>query len=129
MIKDTTRDYIIAAFNLYAVCNCPTTEEIHKRLHTQFNSAQLLDLLAVSKTMEQLRTSDRDYIYRAVEAVYFKQPFKKLQKGEIESRVVDFAIKNYVDERSVWRWLKEARTICAEERGLNIYPTIENNIV
>nr|DAH25680.1 MAG TPA: hypothetical protein [Caudoviricetes sp.] len=78
-----------------------------------------LDLLAVIDTLDGLTNSGKDYICQAVSAVYFVAPTAPLHKGEINLRVTKFAINNYTDERTVFRWLKEARLLCAKLRGLN----------
>nr|DAF50981.1 MAG TPA: hypothetical protein [Siphoviridae sp. ctvhu9] len=79
-----------------------------------------LDLLAVADTLNALTNSGKDYICQAVSAVYFVAPTKPLHKGEINLRVTKFAVNNHTDERTVFRWLKEARLLCAKLRGLNI---------
>nr|DAV42306.1 MAG TPA: hypothetical protein [Caudoviricetes sp.] len=79
-----------------------------------------LDLLAVADTLNALTNSGKDYICQAVSAVYFVAPTKPLHKGEINLRVTKFAVNNYIDERTVFRWLKEARLLCAKLRGLNV---------
>lgn len=107
----------MAAFRFYSACGCPNKSEIH--IHkTHFDTPQVLDLLAVANTIEKLKKT-KPFICKAVESVYFAEPNRQLHKSEINSRVIDFAVNNYVDERTVWRWLKEARLICAAERGLN----------
>ncbi|RGG86161.1 hypothetical protein DWW75_06715 [Ruminococcus sp. AF17-11] len=117
-MRDTTRDYTIAQFRLYASLGFPSKAQVvaDKTMHR----ALQLDLLAVIDTLDALTSSDKDYIRQAVCAVYFVAPTAPLQKGEINFRVTKFAINNYTDERTVFRWLKEARLLCADYRGLNI---------
>lgn len=117
-MRDTTRDYTIAQFRLYASLGFPSKAQVvaDKTMHR----ALQLDLLAVADTLDALTSSDKDYIRQAVCAVYFVAPTAPLQKGEINFRVTKFAINNYTDERTVFRWLKEARLLCADYRGLNI---------
>lgn len=116
-MRDTTRDYTIAQFRLYAALGYPSKAQIlaDKTMHR----ALQLDLLAVIDTLNALTSSGKDYISQAVSAVYFTSPTAPLHKGEINLRVTKFAINNYTDERTVWRWLKEARLLCAKFRGLN----------
>ena len=117
-MRDTTRDYTIAQFRLYALLGYPNKAQVvaDETMHR----ALQLDLLAVIDTLNALTNSGKDYICQAVSAVYFVAPTKPLHKGEINLRVTKFAINNYTDERTVFRWLKEARLLCADYRGLNI---------
>lgn len=117
-MRDSTRDYTIAQFRLYASLGFPSKAQVvaNKTMHR----ALQLDLLAVADTLNALTNSGKDYICQAVSAVYFVAPTAPLQKGEINFRVTKFAINNYTDERTVFRWLKEARLLCADYRGLNI---------
>lgn len=117
-MRDNTRDYTVAQFRLYAVLGYPSKAQViaDKAMHR----ALQLDLLAVIDTLNALTSSGKDYICQAVSAVYFVAPTAPLHKGEINSRVTKFAINNYTDERTVFRWLKEARLLCAKLRGLNI---------
>lgn len=116
-MRDTTRDYTIAQFRLYASLGFPSKAQVvaDKTMH----QALRLDLLAVIDTLNALTNSGKDYICQAVCAVYFLAPTEELKKGEINSRVMRCALENYTDERTVWRWLKEARLLCANFRGLN----------
>jgi hypothetical protein len=117
-LRDSTRDYTIAQFRLYASLGFPSKAQVvaDKTMHR----ALQLDLLAVIDTLDALTSSDKDYIRQAVSAVYFVAPTKPLHKGEINLRVTKFAVNNYTDERTVFRWLKKARLLCADYRGLNI---------
>lgn len=117
-MRDTTRDYTIAQFRLYASLGYPNKAQVvaDKTMHR----ALRLDLLAVIDTLDALTSSGKDYIRQAVSAVYFVAPTAALHKGEINLRVTKFAVSNYTDERTVFRWLKEARLLCADYRGLNI---------
>lgn len=116
-MRDTTRDYTIAQFRLYASLGFPSKAQVvaDKTMHR----ALQLDLLAVADTLNALTNSGKDYIRQAVSAVYFVAPTAALHKGEINLRVTKFAVSNYTDERTVFRWLKEARLLCAKLRGLN----------
>lgn len=117
-MRDSTRDYTIAQFRLYALLGYPNKAQVvaDETMHR----ALQLDLLAVIDTLNALTNSGKDYICQAVSAVYFVAPTKPLHKGEINLRVTKFAVNNYTDERTVFRWLKEARLLCADYRGLNI---------
>lgn len=116
-MRDTTRDYTIAQFRLYAALGYPSKVQVVS--DKSMSRALKLDLIAVIDTLNSLSMSGKDYICRAVYAVYFIAPAAHLRKGEINSRVIKFATSNYTDERTVYRWLKEARLLCADFRGLN----------
>lgn len=116
-MRDTTRDYTIAQFRLYAALGYPSKVQVVS--DKSMSRALKLDLIAVIDTINILSRSGKDYICRAVYAVYFIAPAVPLRKGEINSRVIKFATSNYTDERTVYRWLREARMLCADFRGLN----------
>lgn len=117
-MRDSTRDYTIAQFRTYAALGYPSKAQVVA--DETMRQALRLDLLAVIDTLNALTNSGKDYICQAVSAVYFVAPTAALHKGEINLRVTKFAINNYTDERTVFRWLKEARLLCAKLRGLNI---------
>lgn len=75
-------------------------------------------------TLETLNKSGKDYIIKAIEQIYFVSPNKCLSSKKIGERVKRFAFMCPASERSVYRWLKIAREIFAQERGLNL--TIAN---
>lgn len=116
-MRDTTRDYTIAQFRFYAALGYPSKAQViaDKTMHR----ALQLDLLAVIDTLNALTSNGKDYIRQAVCAVYFVEPTVPLHKSEINLRVTKFSVNNYADERTVFRWLKEARLLCADFRGLN----------
>lgn len=142
MQKDFTRDYATAAFRFYAQCGQPTyeqaceiiyREEIKKRssidpsisivqaeAEVDKQTPALLDLLAVGETITLLERGGKSHIAAAVRAVYFVNPSEEFRRGDIIGRVHRFAIEYPADERSIYRWLKEARLLCAAIRGLRI---------
>ena len=61
---------------------------------------------------------DGQGIKQAVEIVYFTAPEQKLKRGDIIDRVRRACIELPADERTVYRYLKMARRMFAEERGL-----------
>ena len=80
----------------------------------------LLDILAVEETITLLEKGEKSNIVKAVKAVYFVNQQQPLRRGDISNRVRRFAITYPADERTVYRWLKEARLLCAAIRGLRI---------
>lgn len=123
MRRDFTADYISEAFRLYAIFGQPDKKTMlnmdFKEVESPYRHAIFDDLFAVCETLEHFKRSGKEHINKAIEDVYFFRADKELQKGEINARVVGFAVDNYVSERNVWRWLKEARKVCALYRGLN----------
>ena len=117
MQKDSVRDYVTTAFRIYSALGRPDEHTINS-MHNQ-TIAIKFDLTAVRKTMEHLRCSGKTDICKAIEAVYFAEPTKEIKRNEIRDRVISFSIKHFTSERNVWRWLKEARNLCAFYRGLN----------
>ena len=57
---------------------------------------------------------------KSIELVYFVDADKDLQKNDISIRVSKASLNIPCGERSVYRALKKARCIFAEERGLRI---------
>ena len=122
MQKDSVRDYITTAFRIYSALGRPDENTINSMSRS---TATKLDLLAVDKTIKKLCKNNQINAYRAIEAVYFPEPTKQLKKNEIHNRVIAFATENFVSERNVWYWLKQAIHTCAKFRGLNTSPLCE----
>ena len=128
MEKDFTKAYITEAFRLYARLGSPTYESAEEKIRAkvtderplEYETPTLLDFGAVEMTLDLLRQKEKDYITKAVKVIYFVQPMKPLRRGDITNRVRRFAITNGADERTVYRWLKEARVLCAAIRGLRV---------
>lgn len=143
MRKDITRDYVTEAFRLYARLGKPTYEQARQRVYDEqldrFSSKLppekaveytekaldkhtpfLLDIMAVNKTIELLEQGKKEHIIKAIESIYFIYPEQQIYKGEISGRVRHFACRYMADERTIYRWLKEARLLCAAIRGLRI---------
>lgn len=64
---------------------------------------------AVSSTLSLLRSEGKSYIVDAVVAVYFPDPTEKLEKGDINRRVVRYCAKGHMAESTVYGWLSIAR--------------------
>ena len=142
MKKDYIRDYATECFRAYAGAGYPTYEEAYARIYdaalkkysasdaelavqkaeedAEKHTPYLLDIMAADKTFELLEKGNKHNIVAAVKAVYCSHPYLPLSRGDISSRVLAFAHKSYADERTVYRWLKEARLLCAAVRGLSI---------
>ncbi|MGN0488053.1 MAG: hypothetical protein ACI4HO_02190 [Ruminococcus sp.] len=117
--KDNVRDYVVSMFRFYSSLGKPTSEQINK-LRTQLSTAAILDLIAVDSTLRFFENRQEKNIILAIENIYFIEPNRTLRKNEISQRVIKFSIENYTSEQTIWRWLKKARRICAEQRNLNI---------
>lgn len=148
MKKDFTRDYVTEAFRLYAAMGMPTYEQARADIYesallknnlcdpqaavakAELAAAKkeplLLDLLAVDKTINLLERGEKHYIVSAVKEIYFTSPQQPLRKGDISWRVRKFSLQCPTDERTVYRWLREARLLCAAIRGLRISEADEN---
>ena len=114
MLTDPTRDYVVYMLRFYATLNCPNKEEIH-RYKGNLSNPQILDLQAVAQSI----TEFTEEVKKAVKCIYFVNPTKKPRKNEITERVINYSIENYLSEKTVWKYLKQARYICAKCRGLN----------
>ena len=110
--KEESRDYITAAFRYYAAVKAGKAEVKTIPEEEDFD--------AVQKPLELLARGGRRYIVDAVKAVYFVDCQKPISKHTIALRVRRFAITMPADERTVYRWLREARRICMGIRGLRL---------
>ncbi len=142
MKKDATRDYTTEIFRTYAAAGFPTYKETRKHIYeaelakrknmdvakavaeaekaTEKKTPFLLDILAAEKTIELLIKGNRVDIVSAVKAVYMVFPTQPLHRGDITERVRRFAVECPADTSTVYRWLREARLLCASIRGLTI---------
>ena len=64
---------------------------------------------AVFATLSVLRTEGKGYIADAVAAVYFVDPTERLDKGDINRRVVRYCATGHMAESTVYGWLAIAR--------------------
>lgn len=106
MRKDVYRDYATAAFMLYASMGCPSCDYFPPGT----DAARREDLLAVKKTLEFFQVQGREDVIGALKGVYFSLP-EIPRKGDVARLVTQFAVKNAVDERSVYRYLSRARRV------------------
>ena len=102
---------------------CKPTEAALMRKETVLRdrAAEIADLAAVEKTLHIVGScvSGRE-VRLSMENVYFKDPWKDLEKGDIHDRVHYCEIHIPASERQIYRWLKKARLTFAEERGLRL---------
>ena len=142
MLKDHTRDYAVSAFRRYAKLGCVSVaeyeEKIRNDVYIRYENIEpkrvlikaeeavkaaaplLSDIDAVERSFAMLRANGKEYIVDAVMEVYFVSPDKPLRKNQIQRRVLAFAMKVPADERTVYRWLKNARDLFAVCRGLTL---------
>lgn len=82
-------------------------------------AAPLLNSIeAVHKTFETLKRNQKGYIVDAVKFVYCESPNRKPSRNEISMRIRAFAMKSYADDRTIYRWLREARSLYAYYLGV-----------
>ena len=135
--KDHLRDYCTEAFRFYARwggrdayikslvadlqrekgggISSPTEAAlVHKEQVMREYAAEIADLDAVQMVMN---VCERD-VRRAVEIVYLDKPYAQLEWGDIKQRVHKAELTIPASERNIYYWLKKARMIFAEERGL-----------
>lgn len=142
MKKDFTRDYVTEIFRAWAAAGMPTYDEARERVYktelakrasmdaataivqaeiaTDKRTPFLLDIMAAEKTMELLERGGKYVIVRAVKEVYCAYPMQPLRRGDITDRVRRYSLLCPADTSTVYRWLKEARLLCAAVRGLRI---------
>ena len=66
-------------------------------------------MLAVCDTLRLLRLSGKEETAAVVRAVYFARRGRRPRRQEISHRVRRFAAEHYLDERSVYRRLADAK--------------------
>lgn len=141
--KETYMDTVTAIFARVASLHYPTEEEYEARIRNDVNNRLfrldpqiivakadaavatakpiIADINAVNATFANLQHREREYIIQAVKAVYF--PYNggaRIPNKIISERVLAFATSYYCTPLTAYRWLKEARAICAYYRGLTI---------
>ncbi|OAA94095.1 MULTISPECIES: hypothetical protein [Clostridium] len=149
-MKNHIRDYATAAFRFYAKqsmsadkykkkiydealeeyqrkqkgsgVSCPTEAAI-MRAEKAVNKklAEIRDMEAVELTISELRIKTQGRaIVQAIKLVYFKDVDKELKRGDIHTRVHEAELYIPASERWIYNWLREARKLFAEKRGLRI---------
>ena len=138
--KDYTTDYVTSAFCMWARHNCRSYDEevaeITKRARSraqyadpakltayidaeiQNKHAELLDIAACDETFKLLEHSGDEIICKAIHDIYMVTPYRVPYKREISQRVLRFALNAPASERTVYRWLRRARRLFCELRGL-----------
>lgn len=148
-MKDYIRDYATAAFRFYAKnemsaeyyrqklfyealenanrsegstgISKPTETAIMKaETAVSEKIAEIYDMEAVEKVIAELKVKYRNDIVKAIDIVYFKDNDKELNKSDIQNRVIEASIAIPAGERSIYRWLKQARELFAIKRGLRV---------
>ena len=135
--KDHLRDYCTEAFRFYARwgsrdayikalisdlqrqrgggVNSPTEAAlIHKEQVMRERAAEIADIDAVQMVMNVCEREVR----MAVEMGYLDKPYEQLEWGDIKMRVHKASRMISASERNVYRYLRRARMVFAEERGL-----------
>jgi hypothetical protein len=82
--------------------------------------AELKDIEAVEKVLAELKGTRRAYIVQAIEIVYFNEPGKDIELGDIQDRVNVATIAIPASQRSIYYWLRQARELFAYQRGLRV---------
>lgn len=93
------------------------------------HTSEMADLLAVQETMELMQrmgwTRDK---CRAVELVYFKEPWLEMDGDAIHELVHSAEISIPASESSIYYWLSDARAIFCLKRGLRITTSQERRL-
>ncbi len=98
--------YDKSGLDIFDICNIALGATVGKK--------QAAELVAVYQTLQALEYSHRAETAEAVRAVYFRYANRPLKKNEIAWRVRRFATEKYMDERTVYRRLREAKELFAE---------------
>jgi hypothetical protein len=144
-MKDFTRDYCTEAFRFFArvggretylkkliadlerpkrstgISKPTEAALVNAEKIIEARQAEFADINAVSKALQILDYCQNGHCIRQViEFVYFKDCWKDLERGDIESRVHFAEIQIPASRRQIYYWLKKARDSFAEERGLRV---------
>lgn len=109
-------DRAVRAFRKYAKL-CPECGKLSyfdfcERLRkASASDDDAMSMLAVHDTLRLLTASGRSESADAVRYVYFAANGRVPRKNEISDRVRRFALTSYIDERTVWRRLYEAKAL------------------
>lgn len=139
--KEFFMDYATHAFVRYASIGRPTREEYEQRVREDcyrrlallppdviVNKANgevsareplLKDIDAVNRVLRILAENNKHHIADAIKAVYFTPPCQMPKRGAIVARVRRFAMEYPCSLSSAYRWLKSARLLFAQIRGLD----------
>lgn len=143
MRKEHTRDYCTEAYRFYArsggydkyvkdlvedikrnkgsgICKPTEAEVISKEEVISDKASELADIEAVEKVLRALETCQYTSVLKAIEMVYFKDCWRDLEKGDIETRVNFAEMHIPASRRQIYYWLKKARKMLAKERGLRV---------
>lgn len=71
-------------------------------------------MLAVADTLRLLRYMGRHETVDALRSVYFAGRGRRLRRNEVSHRVRRFAAEHYLDERTVYRRLSDAKRLLLE---------------
>lgn len=148
-MKDYLRDYCTEAFRFYA-CNGMNADKYKQKIYDEAleqqkrlegksgigspteaaiiraeaavdeKLAEIKDMEAVEMTLAELHARAMPYIVQAIKIVYFQDAGKELEPGDISLRVHAAELYIPASERSVYYYLKKARILFAEHRGLRI---------
>lgn len=103
MTRSQQRKEVTEAFRRYAAHKKKTDHSV------MLGSETWLSDRAVSSTLSLLRSDGRGHIADAVVAVYFPDPTERLEKGDINRRVVRYCATGHMAESTVYGWLSVAR--------------------
>lgn len=105
----------IRAFTLYALLGYPGDAEYRRIIDDQslIEHPEYSDIIAVARMFERLDREGRDYISKAVRAVYMFVPGGIAPK-HIAGRVLSHAMNVPADVRTVYRWLAYAKRVFSE---------------
>lgn len=121
MKADRKRDEEIRAFLRYARLGLASDVKALDqllRIRGACSDEVALDMLAVRDTMRMLAVLGRKEVISAVVKVYFCAPSVRIYTNEMSYRVRRAADELHCDERTLYRWLFEARTLWRRFREL-----------
>lgn len=107
--SESRKQRATAAFQLYGRMGSPPSPE----LRDYNGDAELYhDLHAVAAVLSILSDEGKDLVIDAIKEIYIK-PFAEgmSRKKAVDSRVIKFSLMRHVSERTVYRYLSDARRL------------------
>ena len=110
--KYARRGYDKMGLNIFEMCDMAKGASA--------DATDAAETVAVYRTIKALEFTGREETASALRAVYFSFPERPLKKNEISWRVRRFASESYMDERTVYRHLKTAKSLFSKfyENGI-----------
>lgn len=119
LYNDTLRYYQLRESCVETGISAPTEAAVIRAEQAVLDAmAEIADMEAAEFALTAVRNMRGEAAEKAVRAVYMLMPDMERTRGEIEHRVIYASTHLHASRRTVYGWLKLARLVFAEKRGL-----------